>query len=42
MKQWNGVNAINGVFSGEYQLSDIPQLGEWKVTAAIGDQVRLK
>lgn len=39
MKNWNGVNTISGVFSGEYQLSDIPNLGEWKVTAAIGDQV---
>lgn len=41
MKQWTGVNTINGVFSGEYQLSDIPRLGEWKVTAAIGDQTKV-
>lgn len=39
MKKWNGVNTIDGVFSGEYQLSDLPSLGEWKITAAIDDQV---
>lgn len=39
MKKWNGVNTINGVFSGEFQLSDLPNLGEWKITAAVGDEV---
>lgn len=39
MKNWNGVNIISGVFSGEYQLSDVPNLGEWKIKAAVGDQV---
>lgn len=42
MKKWNGVNTTNGVFSGEYQLSDLPSLGEWKITAAIADQVCFK
>lgn len=37
MKKWNGVILINGVFSDEYQLSDVPSLGEWKITAALGD-----
>lgn len=39
LKVWNGVNTINGVFSGEYQLSDLPNLGDWKITATVGDQV---
>lgn len=39
MKNWNGVNTISGVFSGEYQLSDVPNLGEWKIKATVGDQV---
>ncbi|XP_031622614.1 CD109 antigen-like, partial [Contarinia nasturtii] len=41
MKKWNGVNTINGVFSSEFQLSDVPNFGEWKITAAIGDQVKI-
>lgn len=39
LKKWNGVNTINGVFSGEFQLSDVPIFGEWKISAAITDQV---
>lgn len=39
LKAWNGVNTVNGVFSNEFQLSDVPHLGEWKITAAVGDQV---
>lgn len=42
MRQWNGVNTDNGVFSDEFQLSDLPILGEWNITVAIGrEQVRL-
>lgn len=41
LKKLDGVNTINGVFSGEYQLSDAPNLGTWKITAAIADQVFL-
>ncbi|XP_055314135.1 CD109 antigen-like [Sitodiplosis mosellana] len=42
LKQWNGVNIANnsGVFSGEYQLSDLPNLGLWKITVSVGDQVK--
>lgn len=40
MKKWTNVKTINGVFSGEFQLSDLPNLGEWKITAAINEQVR--
>lgn len=39
IKQWKQLNTTNGVFSGEFQLSDQPNLGEWKMVAEIGDQV---
>lgn len=39
LKKWNGVNTTSGVFSGEYQLSDQPNLGLWKIEARIHDQV---
>ncbi|XP_031637598.1 pregnancy zone protein-like, partial [Contarinia nasturtii] len=41
MKKWNGVNTMHGVFSGEFQLSDVPNFGEWKITAAVGDQIKI-
>ena len=41
MKKLNGVNTINGVYTGEFQLSDLPKLGEWKITAAVGEQVSM-
>lgn len=39
LKKLDGVNTINGVYSGEYQLSDVPSLGDWKIKANILDQV---
>lgn len=39
VKKFDGTNTINGVFSGDFQLSEVPALGEWKITATIGDQV---
>lgn len=39
MKKLNGVNTIDGVYSGEFQLSDLPNFGEWKITATVSDQV---
>lgn len=40
LKNWNGVNTIGGVFSGEFQLSDVPNLGIWTIQASVGSQVR--
>lgn len=39
MKQLNGVTTVNGVFSSEYQLSDVPNFGDWQIQATVGDQV---
>ena len=39
MKKFDGLNTVNGVFSRDFQLSDVPIFGEWKIAAAIGDQV---
>lgn len=39
MKQWINVNRTNGVFSGEFQLSDSPNLGDWTITATAHDEV---
>lgn len=41
MKKLNGVNTVNGVFTGEFQLSYLPKLGEWKITATVGEQVSM-
>lgn len=35
------MNTKNGVFSDEFQLSDLPSLGEWILMATVGDQVSL-
>lgn len=40
MKKFNGVNSVSGVFSDEFQLSDVPNLGDWELRVAIGEQVR--
>lgn len=35
------MKTINGVYSSELQLSDVPNLGEWKLTATgPNEQVR--
>lgn len=38
VKKWNNVNTVNGVFSDEFQLSDLPNLGEWKITAQLNNE----
>ncbi|XP_037033233.1 CD109 antigen-like [Bradysia coprophila] len=40
LKQLNGVTTVNGVFCGDYQLSDAPSFGDWQIKATIGDQVK--
>lgn len=39
LKKLNGVNTNRGVFSDEYELSDVPILGDWKIRTAVGKQV---
>lgn len=39
MKKLNDVNIVNGVFTSEYQLSDVPNFGDWHIRVTIGDQV---
>lgn len=38
VKQWRGVQAIRGVFSGELQLSKVPVLGLWIISVGIKGQ----
>lgn len=40
MKQWKGVTTVHGVFQSEFQLSDLPNLGNWAILAEIGEEVR--
>lgn len=42
MKKLNGVNTAKGVYAGEFQLSDVPKFGNWKITASVGDVVGSK
>lgn len=37
MRKWNGINTVNGVFSDEFQLSDLPILGVWNITATLSN-----
>lgn len=39
MKRLSGVNTNRGVFSDEFELSDVPIFGDWEISATVGDQV---
>lgn len=41
VKQWKGASTSpHGVFQSEFQLSDLPKFGYWKILAEVGEQVR--
>lgn len=42
LKQWSGVDTKRGVFSGEFELSDAPNLGDWHIFAEVGDESKSK
>ncbi|XP_063245195.1 CD109 antigen-like isoform X2 [Bacillus rossius redtenbacheri] len=38
VKQWSRAVTMKGVFSGELQLSQVPVMGDWKITVTVLDQ----
>lgn len=38
MKEWNGIYATNGVFTGDLLLSENPVLGNWNISVTINGQ----
>lgn len=41
IKQWQNVKTTKGVFADEFQISDIPNLGEWRILAEFGDEKKI-
>lgn len=41
IKQWTETKLNTGVFSGELPISESPVLGDWSVTAEVGEEVRI-
>lgn len=39
MKEWKNAETSSGVFQGEIQLSDLANIGEWKIAAKVGADV---
>lgn len=42
IKHWLNEKPTKGVFAGEMELSELPVLGQWIITAKVGNEVILK
>lgn len=42
IKQWLKVELTKGVFTSEMQLSELPLLGNWKIEAQVGKEIKTK
>lgn len=42
IKQWKKLTTKKGVFASEFQLSELPALGDWKFEANVGKETKIK